>query len=43
MFSSGGRFAFELPAPPCLRLGFAPLDEAELREAVRRMAIALGS
>lgn len=38
MFSPPSRFAFEPPGPPCVRLGFAPLDQGELHEAVRRMA-----
>jgi GntR family transcriptional regulator/MocR family aminotransferase len=36
-FSPGSRFAFEGQPPGAFRLGFAPLDEAELREAVCRM------
>lgn len=35
---SGGSYTFDGAAVPFLRLGFASLDEAELREAVRRLA-----
>jgi GntR family transcriptional regulator/MocR family aminotransferase len=35
------RFAFDGRAAPFVRLGFAPLDPRELREAVRRLASAL--
>jgi GntR family transcriptional regulator/MocR family aminotransferase len=37
----GQEFAFDGRARPYLRLGFAQLEEAELEEAVRRMASAL--
>lgn len=40
-FQIGRRFAFDGRARPNARLGFAGLDERELREAVRRMAAAL--
>ncbi len=40
-FYPGRRFAFDGRKRPFLRLGFAALDEKELREAVRRMAAAL--
>ncbi len=36
-FSPGSRFAFCGEPPRAFRIGFAPLDEIELREAVRRM------
>ncbi|MBI5516825.1 MAG: PLP-dependent aminotransferase family protein [Deltaproteobacteria bacterium] len=38
---TGRRFVFEGRAPDALRLGFAALPEARLREAVRRLARAL--
>jgi GntR family transcriptional regulator/MocR family aminotransferase len=41
LFHPGRRFAFDGRARPFLRLGFASLDERELREAVRRLAAAL--
>jgi GntR family transcriptional regulator/MocR family aminotransferase len=40
-FYSGKRFAFDGRKRPYVRLGFAALDEKELREAVKRMASAL--
>jgi len=40
---TGRRFAFDGRARQTLRLGFAPLTPAELREAVRRLAAALPS
>src|SRR5262249_52263241 len=41
-FYPGRRFAFGGRKRPLVRLGFAALDEAELGEAVKRMAAALG-
>lgn len=41
LFSPGARFSFGGTPPEAFRLGFAPLDEGELREAVRRMRAAL--
>jgi DNA-binding transcriptional MocR family regulator len=41
-FYPARRFAFEGRNLPFARLGFAALTEAELREAVRRMASVLG-
>ena len=38
-----GRYDFHRRTQPCLRLGFGYLDEAELAEAVRRMARALAT
>jgi len=38
LFVTGNRFFARPDPPPCLMLGFATLDEGELREAVRRMA-----
>lgn len=38
----GRRFSFDGDPRPFLRLGFGRLDERELREAVRRLAAALG-
>lgn len=43
LFSPGSRFAFGDEPPGALRLGFAPLGQGELREAVSRMARALRS
>ncbi|WP_437308781.1 PLP-dependent aminotransferase family protein [Sorangium sp. So ce388] len=40
-FSPGRRYAFDGRKRPFLRLGFAALDEEEIREAVERMAGAL--
>jgi len=40
-FYSGKRYAFDGRKRPFVRLGFATLDEKELREAVRRMASSL--
>jgi GntR family transcriptional regulator / MocR family aminotransferase len=40
-FYPGRRFAFDGRRRPFVRLGFAAIDERELREAVRRMAAAL--
>lgn len=40
-FSAGRRFAFDGKKRPFLRLGFAALDEGEIREAVERMVEAL--
>ena len=40
-FYPGKRFAFDGRRRPFVRLGFAALDEKELREAVKRMAAAL--
>jgi GntR family transcriptional regulator/MocR family aminotransferase len=40
-FYTARRFALDERARPFARLGFAALDERELREAVRRMASAL--
>lgn len=40
-FSPGRRYAFDGKKLPFVRLGFAALDESELREAVARMAAAL--
>jgi GntR family transcriptional regulator / MocR family aminotransferase len=40
-FYPGRRFAFDGRRRPFVRLGFAALDERDLREAVRRMAAAL--
>ncbi|KYF97575.1 hypothetical protein BE20_31835 [Sorangium cellulosum] len=40
-FSAGRRFAFDGKRRPFLRLGFAALDEREIREAVERMVQAL--
>jgi GntR family transcriptional regulator/MocR family aminotransferase len=37
-FQTGRHFAFDGRARPFLRLGYARLTEAELREAVRRLA-----
>ena len=37
----GRRFAFDGRSRPYVRLGFASLNERELREAVRRMASAM--
>ncbi|MDP9037363.1 MAG: PLP-dependent aminotransferase family protein, partial [Myxococcota bacterium] len=39
-FVAGARFAFDEQPVPYARFGFAPLDERELREAVRRLALA---
>lgn len=36
-FAAGRRFMFDGRVTPCLRVGFAALDERKLREAVRRM------
>ncbi len=36
-FNAGRRFMFDERATPCVRVGFAALDERKLREAVRRM------
>jgi GntR family transcriptional regulator/MocR family aminotransferase len=41
VFQTGKRFAFDGRTVPYLRLGFASRNEAELKEAVRRMAGAL--
>ncbi|HEX2569609.1 MAG TPA: PLP-dependent aminotransferase family protein [Polyangia bacterium] len=41
VFGPGRRFAFDGRARPFARLGFAALEESELREAVRRMKAAL--
>jgi GntR family transcriptional regulator / MocR family aminotransferase len=41
LLNPGARFAFDGKPRPSLRLGFAALDEAELEEGVRRMALAL--
>lgn len=41
-FATAKRFAFDGRRRPFLRLGFATLNERELREAVRRMRTALG-
>jgi GntR family transcriptional regulator / MocR family aminotransferase len=41
LFHSGRDFTFDEGPYPALQLGFALLDERELREAVRRMAAAL--
>lgn len=38
-FVAGARYAFDGAAVPCARFGFASLDESELREAVRRLAL----
>ncbi|WP_437678720.1 PLP-dependent aminotransferase family protein [Sorangium sp. So ce131] len=40
-FSAGRRFAFDGKRRPFVRLGFAALDEREIREAVERMTGAL--
>ncbi len=40
-FYPGRRFSFDGRKRPFVRLGFATLDEEELREAARRMARAL--
>ncbi|HTN84912.1 MAG TPA: PLP-dependent aminotransferase family protein, partial [Sorangium sp.] len=40
-FSPGRRYAFDGRKRPFLRLGFAALDEEEIRDAVERMARAL--
>ena len=40
-FSTARRFTFDRRKRSFVRLGFAALDEKELREAVRRMAAAL--
>jgi GntR family transcriptional regulator/MocR family aminotransferase len=40
-FVPGSRYAFDGGPVHALRLGFSPLDEAELEEAVRRMRTAL--
>ncbi|MBA3544912.1 MAG: PLP-dependent aminotransferase family protein, partial [Nannocystis sp.] len=40
-FATAKRFAFDGRRRPFLRLGFAALTEREIREAVRRMALAL--
>lgn len=40
-FVAGRRFMFEERDVPCVRVGFAALDERKLREAVRRMVQAL--
>lgn len=40
-FTTARRFAFDGRKRPFVRLGFASLDEKELREAARRMAAAL--
>jgi GntR family transcriptional regulator/MocR family aminotransferase len=39
--ASARRFAFDGRPHPALRLGYAPWSEAELAEAVRRLAAAL--
>jgi GntR family transcriptional regulator/MocR family aminotransferase len=36
-FNAGRRFMFDERRSPCVRVGFAALDERKLREAVRRM------
>ena len=41
-FATAKRFAFDARRRPFIRLGFAALNERELREAVRRMVAALG-
>jgi GntR family transcriptional regulator/MocR family aminotransferase len=41
LFTTAARFAFDGRARSSLRLGFAALDESELDEGVRRMALAL--
>ena len=41
LFVTGSRFFAHPSPPPRLMLGFATLDESELREAVRRMALGL--
>ena len=41
-FATARRFAFDGRRRPFVRLGFAALTERELREAVRRMKLALG-
>ena len=41
-FATAKRFAFDARRRPFMRLGFAALNERELREAVRRMTAALG-
>jgi GntR family transcriptional regulator/MocR family aminotransferase len=38
VFIAGERLTFDRRGLPYVRLGFAPLDERELREAVRRLA-----
>ncbi|WP_437289406.1 PLP-dependent aminotransferase family protein [Sorangium sp. So ce406] len=40
-FSAGRRYAFDGKRRPFLRLGFAALDEGEIREAVERMVKAI--
>jgi GntR family transcriptional regulator / MocR family aminotransferase len=40
-FVPGRRYAFDDGPVQAVRLGFAPLDESELEEAARRMALAL--
>ncbi|WP_437578796.1 hypothetical protein [Sorangium sp. So ce887] len=40
-FSAGRRFAFDGKKRPFLRLGFAALDEREIREAVEKRVEAL--
>jgi GntR family transcriptional regulator / MocR family aminotransferase len=40
-FVPGSRYAFDGGPVHALRLGFSPLDEGELEEAVRRMRAAL--
>jgi GntR family transcriptional regulator/MocR family aminotransferase len=39
-FVAGERLAFDRRPIPFARIGFAPLDEAEVVEAVRRLALA---
>jgi hypothetical protein len=41
-FNAGRRFMFDERRSPCVRVGFAALDERKLREAVRRMVQARG-
>jgi len=41
LFTTAARYAFDGRARPSLRLGFAALDESELDEGVRLMALAL--
>jgi GntR family transcriptional regulator/MocR family aminotransferase len=41
-FTAGERLTFDRKAIPFARMGFAPLDESEAREAVKRLERALG-
>ena len=43
VFYTGRRFAFDGRKRPVMRLGFAALNEREIREGVKRMAASLGA